>query len=259
MKKLSQELEFLAPFTKLHNQTQQVKENWGTLIDANSLFKNILHEAKIIIHEAEELFSSFVEKTKIVTIGCFGENSKNLKTLFTELFNAYKNKANIENSKNNNKYYFDDTEKKFIGFKQVPYTEDETYLDKEPYTETVPYEDVEHYTRKIWVSQTMGRNFGYENEYKPEGADKIAVLVGKFKLEDVPHTRPIIKSKEVTKERDVIKVRTVTKNKDVRDYQDVTVKKFDETKYNEDINNINTTINDLKLNINEILKSIKSY
>lgn len=266
IKKLSQELEFLASFTKPNNQTQQVKENWGTLIDANSLFKNILDETKIIIHEADELFSSFVEKTKIVTIGCFGENSKNIKTLFAELFNAYKNKANIESNKNNDKYYFYDTEKKFIGFKSESYTEEQLYSDKEPYTETVPYEDVEHYTRKMWVNTQTGQKLGYRNEYKHElehDPDRKSVFViklirGEIKLQDVPHTRPIIKSKEVTKERDVIKVRTVTKNKEVPEYKDVKVKKFDETKYNEDINNANTTINNLKLNISEILSQLKA-
>lgn len=118
----------------------------------------------------------------------------------------------------------------------------------------------------MWVNTQTGQKLGYRNEYKHElehDPDRKSVFViklirGEIKLQDVPHTRPIIKSKEVTKERDVIKVRTVTKNKEVPEYKDVKVKKFDETKYNEDINNANTTINNLKLNISEILSQLKA-
>jgi len=250
IKKLGQELEFLAPFTKAHYQSQQIKENWGTIVNANLLFKDILYEAKIIIHEAEELFSSFVEKTKIITTGCFGENSKKLKTLFTDLFNSYKNKVNVESNKNDDKYYFYETEKKFIGFKQVPYTEEREYTVSEPYIDKVPYQELEHYTEKRMVPEIRVDN----------GRKKISSLFPKVIMveEDFPLTRPVTKYKDEIKYHDVKKHDTITRNKDVPEYQDVQVKKFNETKYNQDLKNINVTITDLKDKVNDVLSQVKA-
>jgi|GEM_PF-3496414 len=267
IQKLGQELEFIAPFTKAHHQSGQVKESWGTIVNTNLLFKDVLHEAKIIIHEADELFSAFVEKTKIITIGCFGENSTKLKTLFIDLFNSYKNKANIENNKNDDKYYFYQTEKQFSGFKPESYTEKEPYEAKESYTvSAVPYEDVEHYTRKMWINLQTGKKLGYENEYTPPAKprhgsiqERLNYFMANMKvLKDVPHTRPIIKHRDETRERDVIKYQTVTKYKDVPQYQDVQVKKFNETKYNQDLKNANVAINDLKDKVSDVLTQIKA-
>lgn len=273
MKKLDGELEFVAPFTQVYGGGGHTQENWGVLVSSNLLFKDLLHEAKIIIHDAEGLFSAFVERSKIITTGCFGERSKQLKTCFSNLHTAYKNKANVESHKHDDKYYFYQNEKQFKGFKQEPYTEQQPYSVRESYVEKVPYEDIEHYTEMVLQREEVrdARRMGLLRpsvlkaaQQLPEPHSWQGKYIGGYSFEFTRHvpenkTRTVTKFRDETKYRDVIKYyQNVTKYKDVPEYQDVQVRKFDEAKYNRDVVNAGNAVDRIKSDINALLHGIKS-
>jgi energy-coupling factor transporter ATP-binding protein EcfA2 len=312
IKKLNEELEFVAQFTKNHGDSNHIEEEWSNLIGTNILFKELLDDAKLIIHQADGIFSSFVERNKLITIGCFGKYSEQLKAFFTNLHAAYKDKASIESHKNDDKYYCYPTEKQFKGMKQVSYTEQETYWEPESYTKTVPYQDVENYTEKRLVeppaTDTFAAQVGfypyrlrdlypgefykcpyinstghivdsysgnlidvtqYDNGrakwYKEKSLDpvytyRIIKIEGgsyyKF-YTDETKARAVMKERTETDYKQVKKDKTVTKHRNEPEFHDVKVKKFDETKYNKDIKEATTTIDNLKKHISDTLNCIK--
>ncbi|KJW05107.1 hypothetical protein [Rickettsia argasii] len=54
---------------------------------------------------------------QVIPISYFGENSKTLKILFSELAKAYKNNLDLQEKINDDKYYSYKTEKKYVGLK----------------------------------------------------------------------------------------------------------------------------------------------
>lgn len=255
IKKLNEELEFVAPFTKTHGNSQHVEENWSLLIGSHLLFKDILIEAKVILYEANDLFSSFTAKDKIITTGCFGERSLQLKTCFTDLYTAYKNKANIENNKNDDKYYFYQPEQQFKCMKQVSYTEQQPYTVSEPYNTTEIYTEIQRfyygagkYRCDSEFSHTRCHNIGPTHFHWDFGGRSEV----RCYPENVALTRPVIKHK------DVIKYQTITKYQEVPEYQKIQVKKFNESKYNADIKHSNNTIDSLRNDITNILSCMKA-
>jgi len=269
LKELNEELEFVAPFTRVHENSQHKEENWSILIGSPLLFNDILMEAKVIIHEANDLFSSFAEKDRIITTGCFSERSLQLKTCFTDLYTAYKNKTNVESNKNDDKYYFYQPEQQFKGMKQVPCTEQQPYTSSEAHTVSVPYEATENYIETQWFYK-YPKNFSF-TEWTPEQRCFIHSGQGEHaeywkgghrktfcEPREIPLTRQVIKYKDETKYQNVIKFQTVTKYKDVPEYQEVQVKKFNEDKYNADIKHANATIDGLRGNVKDILVCMKA-
>ncbi|WP_064428935.1 hypothetical protein [Rickettsia sp. Tenjiku01] len=64
--------------------------------------------------------------------------------------------------------------------------------------------------------------------------------------------------KKARLEKETIKSRTVTKYKNVPEYKEIQVKKFNEVKYNEDINSIKITIKNLICKICDLLALMKT-
>ena len=280
MKKLSSELDFVAPFTRIHEQSQPVQEDWGNLIDSKLLFKDTIEKAKIIIHSSDELFSNFVDEGKIKTTGNFSELSDQLKKNIEDLHCVYIDKKVIENSKNSDKYYRFETEQKFKGLKSVyshteqqPYTAQESYIEK-----NVPYQDVESYTGHHWFYRSLDMTFTFpfsDPKTVTCSIDKIRCFKhdlsnsGSVKhcegesfincsSEPVSLLRSVTKYKDETKTKDVIKYNTVTRYKDVPEYEDIKVKKFNESYYNQELQCQNHKIKDIENIIYSLLNQIKS-
>ncbi|AFC72680.1 hypothetical protein MCC_05885 [Rickettsia rhipicephali str. 3-7-female6-CWPP] len=83
---------------------------------------------------------------QVIPISYFGENSKTLKILFSELAKAYKNNLELQEKINDDKYYSYKTEKKYVGLKEIAYTEEQQYLEKEHIEETKQIEPKPIYT-----------------------------------------------------------------------------------------------------------------
>ncbi len=192
------------------------------------------------------------------------------------LYKAYQNKASIEQNKHAEKYYYFVKEKKIVGMKKENYTESVPYSVREEYIEKVQYTEKEfgicwgmdHNGRYIQhLSRIDLRTWPITNEHivigehvfgpfeAPETWQKRAIGYSWFeftKYVDVPKTR------DETRYKDVIKWQNVTKQRDIPDLQDVEVKKYNEQKYNGDINNVNNTISQTRSQIIELLKDLKS-
>ncbi|HJD59455.1 MAG TPA: hypothetical protein LFW20_02095 [Rickettsia endosymbiont of Omalisus fontisbellaquei] len=186
-----------------------------------------------------------------IPISYFGENSKTLKILFSDLAKAYKNNLDLPEKINDDKYYSYTTEKKYVGLKEIAYTEEQQYLEKELIEETkqiVPkpiytypprkklktYDDIS-LAKPIYISNHLNYNVC---------------------MRQIKGYEPIYKKAQIEKE--TIKSRTVTKYKNVPEYKEIQVKKFNEVKYNEDISSIKITIKNLIFKICDFLALMKT-
>ena len=83
---------------------------------------------------------------QVFPISYFGENSKTLKILFSDLAKAYTNNLDLQEKINDDKYYSYTTEKKYVGLKEIAYNEEQQYLEKEFIEETKQIEPKPIYT-----------------------------------------------------------------------------------------------------------------
>lgn len=123
-------------------------------------------------------------------------------------------------------------------FGKALFTGDVAYYDTVTKTRRVPYEDYEKKT--ITVEKTKEISYQVPETYYED--------VRKEKL--VTKYRNVTKSEQVTKERDVTKYR----NENV--YKNVTEKKFDELKYNNDLNKVNYETEKLKQSLLDECKNL---
>lgn len=260
--KLSSEMDFFWPYTQnLDQQHSQPCIDWNSYISYQALLGELIQEARGLLFGTEDVVQVFHEGNRIITKGCFAL-SPELKGKFGVLANACQSKHNVENSKAG--YYYNVTEKQFVGMKQEA-DGNEPYVDgKESYTEKVevtvdvevPYKDYQYvdvlgfFNRShTWPNTNLHRDAtgvkksGYKlcgsREITRESADPS--FPPHYVKQDIYEkylirTEKQVKVIDVRKEKDVIKYRP--KYKDVPEYKDVTKLKFNETKYNADINNV---------------------
>ncbi len=259
VQKLSEQIDFIWPYTQnVEQQHSHPKINWNSHIKYNLLMKDVLEEAKFIIHDAKQLFSAFCDKVKIKSIGCF-EYSENIKCKMDELVNAFICKNQIENNKHTDNYHYNVTESQFDRMNSQAYTEQVPYVVKEKYNEKVVRmvdNPIQILIDTKWIAQNQSQSYvqqgyvatGRENT-RPIQFIPIKYEYCKYGTE----IQKIPKEFEEEKERDVIKYQTVTKYNQVPVYKNVQVRKFDQKKYDSDILNSNNKISEIKIQISDLL------
>lgn len=171
-------------------------------------------------------------------------------------------------------YYQNSTKQVFSHTNKIP------YIEKEKYTTTEPYTIKEYYTESEAKSRKVVK---YRTEYYTEkevNKTKTILLFGAWMLikkavtgdgffydtitksRSVPYDDYETYYENVTKTRNVTKYQTVEKTKDVTKYRDenvyknVTEKKFDELKYNNDLNKVNYETEKLKQSLLDECKNL---
>lgn len=191
------------------------------------------------------------------------EYMNKLKTSFQELQHAHLNKLNVEDSLNDEKYYFLEAETKFIGFKQVLHTEQHPYIVKEPYVIQVRATHEKKWFRFPGITPCTIHD--HSNSLDDIYVDYTSHSVPNFLYNQVCIKKQTRKYNEneieyeyQTKYKDVIKYQQIEKCNNIPEYDSILIKKFDQVLYEQDIKHSNDNIVNKKEAIVDLLNQIKS-
>ncbi len=262
--KLGAEIDFIWPYTRsLEQQHSRPKINWNAHIKYNLLLKDVLEQAKFIVHDAIQLFTAFCDKAKIMTIGCF-TYSAHIKDKMIEFSDAFVVKEQIESSKHSDKYYYNTTESQFVRMDSQSYTESVPYTAKERYKEKVvkmvDVQVLDRVDRQIRISNYTDQALVNQG-YILQSSSMFGFKFGQKKIYAKNIYKTIQEPKEVEEERekDVIKYKSVTKYQSVPIYQNITVRKFDQKKYDEEVTAAHNKIVVIKSCISTLLNKANNH